>query len=85
MNSSEVKKIIWAINFIVVCGLGLVGYFVKEQLAKPPVVLTPFQYVEPPLTEKLGTIVGGVTRSEVETVFNFSHVYLGSREYLSVE
>lgn len=71
MNSSEVKKIIWAINIVVICGLGLVGYFVKEQLSKPPVALKPFTYVEPPFTDKAGSVVGGVTRAEVETVFGW--------------
>lgn len=71
MNSSEVKKIIWAINIVVICGLGLVGYFVKEQLSKPPVVLKPFVYVEPPFTDKVGSVAGGVSRSEVETVFGW--------------
>lgn len=71
MNSSEVKKIIWAINLIVICGLGLVSFFVYKQLSKPAVVLKPFVYVEPMVTDKLNTISHGVSRTEVETVFGW--------------
>lgn len=71
MNSSEVKKIIWLINLVVVGVLGMVGFFVYKQLSLPPVKLKPFEYVEPPVTEKPTVNAGGVTRKEVETVFGW--------------
>jgi hypothetical protein len=71
MNSSEVKKTIWLINFAVVVVLGLIGIFVYKQLLLPPVKLKPFEYIEPKITEKTTINAGGVSRSEVENVFNW--------------
>ena len=71
MNSSEVKKTIWAINLIVAVGFGFVTFFVYKQLSKPSINLKPFVYVEPTITDKSVAFVGGVTRAEVENVFGW--------------
>lgn len=71
MNSSEIKKIIWSINLVVICSLSLLSFFVYRQLTKPIGDLKTFVYVEPPVTERWGSLTNVVTRLEVETVFGW--------------
>lgn len=71
MNSSEVKKVIWVINLVIVCVLGMVVFFVYKQLTKKPADLEKFVYVEPPPTEKIVGLSGLITKPEVENVFNW--------------
>ena len=71
MNTSEIKKTVWAINVFVFIIFGSLLYFVYQQLSAPDEKLIPFVYHEPLVNETIKSESKIVSRQEIEKEFGW--------------
>lgn len=71
MNSSEIKKTVWAINVFIFIIFSSLIYFVYQQLSAPDEKLIPFVYHEPLVNEAIKSESKIVSRQEIEKEFGW--------------